>query len=214
LNHEETNKHMDWMNQVSGLLQQYQGARPDQTPDTVEDDFDQFSQTAPQPALADGIAAAFRSEQTPPFGQMLGQLFSQSNGTQRASILNTLLATLGPTVLSQILSRGGSGGGGGASSIFGGGGGNTSGGGGLSDLIGLLGGGGGGGAQTQITPEQAEQISPEAVQQVAEEAEKQDPSVIDQVSDFYARQPTLVKTLGGAALTIALAKIASKQYGG
>lgn len=208
---------MDWMNQISGLLQQYQGAQPDQTPDTIEDDFDQFSQAAPQPALADGIAAAFRSDQTPPFGQMLGQLFSQSNGTQRASILNTLIATLGPTVLSQILSRGGGGGGGGggASSIFGGGGGSGtgSGGGGLSDLIGLLG-GGGGGAQTEVTPEQAEQISPEAVQQVAEEAEKQDPSVIDQVSDFYARQPTLVKTLGGAALTIALAKIASKQYGG
>ena len=178
---------MDWMNQIGGLLQQYQGAQPNQAPDTVHDDFDQFSQNAPPSALADGLAAAFRSEQTPPFGQMLSQLFGQSSGHQRASLLNTLISTLGPTVMSQMLSRseGGSG------------------------LAGLL-----GGAQREITPEQAEQVSPEALQRIAEQAADQDPSIVDKVSDFYARQPTAVKTLGAAALTIALAKIAQRQYGG
>ncbi len=178
---------MDWMNQIGGLLQQYQGAQPQQAPDTVEDDFDQFSQNAPPSALADGLAAAFRSEQTPPFGQMLSQLFGQSNGQQRAGILNTLISTLGPTLMSQMLTRseGGSG------------------------LAGLL-----GGAQREITPEQAEQVSPEALQRIAEQAANQDPSIVDKVSDFYARQPTAVKTLGAAALTIALAKIAQRQYGG
>ncbi|MCA1592171.1 MAG: hypothetical protein LC754_05875 [Acidobacteria bacterium] len=175
---------MDWMNQIGGLLQQYNGAQANQAPDTVHDDFDQFAQAAPQSAIADGLSAAFRSDQTPPFGQMLGQLFGQSNGQQRASILNTLIATLGPTIMSQVLARGGA-----------------------SGLAGILGGG-----QQEVTPEQAERISPEAVQQVAQEAEQKDPSVVDMISNVYAQHPTLIKTLGGAALTIALAKIADRQY--
>ena len=177
---------MDWINQVSGILQQYQGAQPDQAPHTVDDDFDNFAQAAPQSALADGLAAAFRADQTPPFAQMLGGLFRQSNGQQRASILNTLISTLGPTVISQLLSRSGGG----------------------SGLAGILSGG-----QQQVTPEQAEQIPPEAVERVAQEAEQKDPSVVDMISNVYAQHPTLIKTLGGAALTIALAKIAQRQYG-
>ena len=177
---------MEWINQISGLLQQYQGAQARQTPDNVEDDFDQLAQAAPQPAIADGLAEAFRSDQTPPFGQMLAQLFSQSNAPQRAGIINTLIATLGPTVMSQLLMRAGG-----------------------SGLAGVLGSG-----QTEVTPEQAAQIDPQTVGQVAEEAEKQNPSIIDSISDIYAQQPALIKTLGGAALTIALAKIASRQFGG
>jgi hypothetical protein len=176
---------MDWMNQVSGLLQQYQNAQPNNAPDTVHNDFDQFAQAAPHSALADGLAAAFRSDQTPSFGQMASQLFGQSNGQQRAGILNTLISTLGPTIVSQILTRHGG-----------------------SGLAGLLGGG-----QQQVTPEQAEQVSPETLQGIADEAANQDPSVIDSISNIYAQHPTLIKTLGGAALTIALAKIAQSQYG-
>ena len=177
---------MDWINQVSGILQQYQGAQPSQAPNTVDDDFDNFAQAAPPSAVADGLAAAFRADQTPPFAQMLGGLFRQSNGQQRASILNTLISALGPTVISQILSRSGGG----------------------SGLAGILGGG-----QQQVTPELAEQIPPEAVERVAQEAEQKDPSVVDMISNVYAQHPTLIKTLGGAALTVALAKIAQRQYG-
>jgi hypothetical protein len=184
---------MDWMNQLGGILEQYTGAAASPAPSNVQDDFDQVTQSAPRPALADGIAAAFRSEQTPDFGQMAAQLFSSSNGQQRAGILNTLMGAVGPMVLSQILSRrAGTGGGG------------------ISSLIGLL----NGGNQTQVTPEQAQQIPAEAVQEIAAQAEKKDPSVIDQVSSFYAEHPTLVKTLGAAALTIALSKIAQRQQGG
>ncbi|MGA9996462.1 MAG: hypothetical protein WBP93_13670 [Pyrinomonadaceae bacterium] len=178
---------MDWTNAIGGLLQQYSGANANQTPDTVHDDFDQFTQAAPSSTIADGLAEAFRSDQTPPFAQMVGQLFNNGNSQQRAGILNTLISAAGPTIISQVLSRtGGSGGG-------------------LSGLAGLLGGG-----QTTITPEQAEEISPEAVQQIAAHAEQHDPSVIDRVSDFYAEHPTLVKTLGAAALGIALTRIANR----
>jgi hypothetical protein len=68
----------------------------------------------------------------------------------------------------------------------------------------------GGGAQ-QITPEQAQSISPDLVQQLANHAEKADPSIIDKASAFYAQHTTLVKTLGGAALSIAIAKVAERQ---
>jgi hypothetical protein len=188
---------MDLMKELSGLLQQYQGAQPEQAPDTVDDDFDQIAQAAPQPALADGLSAAFRSEQTPDFGQMTANLFNNSNPQQQAGLLNTILKYAGPAVLGRIMS-----GGSGAAA------GSTGGGGGLSDLINIFKGGG----QQEVTPEVAGQIPPEAVQQVADEAQKQDPSIIDKISDFYAEHPTLVKTLGTAALTIALAKIANRQF--
>jgi hypothetical protein len=182
---------MDWMNQLGGLLQQYSGAQAAQAPDTVHNDFDQLAQHAPPSALADGLAAAFRSNQTPDFGQMAAQLFSNGNGQQRAGLLNTLINAAGPTIISQVLSRGGGGSGAG---------------GGLAGLAGLLAGG-----QSEVTPEQAAEVSPEAVQELAAHAEQRDPSVIDQVSNFYSQHPTLIKTLGAAALTIALAKIADRQ---
>jgi hypothetical protein len=175
---------MSWLDQIGGLLQQYQGANAQQTPNNVQDDFGQFAQAAPQSAVADGLAAAFRSDQTPPFGNMLGQLFGQSNGTQRASILNTLIGALGPTVIAQILANRGA-----------------------SGLAGML----GGGQQREVTPEMAEQVPAEAVQEIAERAEQKDPSIIDRASDFYAEHPTLIQGLGAAALTIALAKVAANQ---
>ncbi len=174
---------MGWMDQLGGLMQQYGGASAQPAHDQVNDHFDQFSQTAPQSALADGLSAAFRSDQTPAFGQMLGGLFGQSNNQQRAGILNTLISTLGPTIVSQVLQRQGA-----------------------SGLAGLLGGG-----QTQVAPEDAAQVSPEAVAALAEHAEQKDPSIIDTVSGFYAQHPTLVKGLGAAALAIAMSKIAQAQ---
>ena len=188
---------MQWMNQIGGLLQQYGEANPNQPTDTIEDDFDQVTQAAPPNMVSQGLAEAFRSDQTPPFNQMVTQLFNNSNNQQRASILNTLIAAAGPMVLQHVMSRMGGGQGTGQQS-----------GGGLGSLIGLIGGGSG---QPHITPEQAARIPPEAVQEIAREAENQDPSVIDRISDFYSEHPTLVKTLGAAALTIALMKVAQYQ---
>jgi hypothetical protein len=181
---------MEWINQLGGLLQQYRGADAAQPSTTLNDDFDRIAQSAPTAALADGLAAAFRSDQTPDFGQMTGQLFSNSSGHQRASIINTLISAVGPMILARVLSQK-------VNSSSGG----------LSCLIGLL----SGGQQTPITPEQAEQIPVEAVAEMATVAEKKDPAVIDQISNFYAEHPTLVKTLGATALTIALAKLAERQ---
>lgn len=180
---------MNWMDQIGGILGQYGGTGAQAAPDDVQDHFDQFAQAAPQSAIADGLASAFRSNDTPPFPQMLGQLFGQSNGQQRAGILNTLISAVGPTVLAQVLSRAGGGGGG------------------LAGLAGLLGGG------QQVSPEVAQQVPTEAVQEIARHAEQHDPSIIDRVSGIYAEHPQLVKTLGAAALTAVLAKVAAAQRG-
>jgi uncharacterized protein YidB (DUF937 family) len=177
---------MGLFDQLSSVLQQYSGsAASGQAHADVNQHFDQVAQAAPPSVLAEGLSAAFHSNSTPAFGQMLTTLFNQSSGQQKAGIVNQLLASAGPGVLSQL----------------------TAGGGGAA-LASLLGSG-----QSQISPEQAEKLSPEAVQELATHAEKADPSIIDKASSFYAEHPTLVKTLGGAALTIALAKLAEKTNG-
>ena len=67
----------------------------------------------------------------------------------------------------------------------------------LSGLSNLFSGG-------QITPQQASQVRPEQVQEIAAHAEQRNPSVVDQVSGFYAQHPQVVQALGGLALTVAL----------
>lgn len=172
------------------LLQQYLGGAQggSQNPAQVESDFHQVAQNAPPDALGSGVAAALRSDQTPPFGQMIGQLFGNGNPQQRAGMLNQLVAGLSPALLGT-----------------------------LGAGLGRLGGGGDshGGAGTSspaaITPDQAQQIDPSQVQQIAEQAAQHDPSVIDRMGDFYSAHPTLVKTIGSAGLAIAMSKIAERM---
>src|SRR5262249_34577452 len=140
--------------------------------------FDQVAQAVDHSTIADGLSAVFRSEQTPAFANLVGHLFNQSSGDQKAGMLNQLIASVGPGALVQLAVG--------------------------SALAGLLGGG------NKLTPDQAQNISPELVQQMAMHAEKNDPSIIDKASAFYAQHPALIKTLGGAALSIALAKVAER----
>lgn len=175
---------MSWMNQVGNVLKHYSstGAATQTAPD-VNAHFDEVAKAAPAGVIADGLAAAFRSDKTPDIGQMVSGMFSQSNGEQKAGLLNHLIGSMNPAALTQILSSVG-----------------------LTGLTGLLSGG-----QTQLTPEQAQQIPPDVVGQMATHAEKNSPSIVDTLSNFYAQHTTLVKTLGGAALSIALAKMAQRH---
>lgn len=66
--------------------------------------------------------------------------------------------------------------------------------------------------QNQLTPEQASQLSTADVAQIAAQAEQSSPGVVERVGHFYAEHPTLVKTLGSAALAIALAKLREHQH--
>ena len=60
---------------------------------------------------------------------------------------------------------------------------------------------------SQITPDQAARLSPEQVQDVVEHAHQANPGIADQLASFYAQHSGLIKTLGGAALAVALAKM-------
>jgi hypothetical protein len=87
------------MTSLINLLQRYSGAPPENAPASVHEDFDRVAQHAPTDHLASGLNDAFRSDQTPPFGNMLGSLFGASNGEQKAGILNQLLGSIAPGVL-------------------------------------------------------------------------------------------------------------------
>ena len=100
---------MNWLNQVNDILNKYGSNRPATVPDSVDDDFDRFSNTAPSSQLSEGLAEAFRSDQTPPFASMLSHLFGRSPAIQKSSVLNTLIATLGPALVSQLLTKHGAG---------------------------------------------------------------------------------------------------------
>lgn len=147
-------------------------------PTSTETDFEEAAPQLTPDVLGDGIAHAFRSDQTPAFGDMVGQLFSGSNSSQRAGLLNQLIAAVGPAVLARF------------GGIFGN----------RSSL----------GGSTPISQSDADRISPDQVREIATAAEKADPSVLDQVGSFYAKHPEIVKMLGGAALAIALGRIANR----
>jgi hypothetical protein len=168
---------MSFLSSIGGLLQQYAGKSA--PTGNVEEHFDQVAGAVPCSSLAGGLAEAFRSGATPPFAQMASQLFSNGNGSQQASMLNTLLATAGPGVLTSFL---------GANA-----------GGALGSLL--------RGGQTSVTPEQASSIPPEEVQNLAAHVEKHDGSIIDKISEVYAEHPTLIKSLGVAALGIMMHKM-------
>jgi len=44
----------------------------------------------------------------------------------------------------------------------------------------------------------------------AEHAAKQNPSIVDQASEFYAQHPTLVKSLGAASLALIMSHLSKK----
>ncbi|MGI8961568.1 MAG: hypothetical protein ACR2IV_17760 [Bryobacteraceae bacterium] len=165
------------LSDILNVVQQYSGASASNPPPSTQQDFSKIAQTAPQPHLAGGLAEAFRSDQTPPFSEMIGSLFSQSNGQQRAGILTQLLSSSGANPLSALGNR----------------------------FSGLLKPG------SQVTPQEADQITPEAVQQLAEHAQKENPSIIDQASSFYAQHPQLVQGLGAGALALIMSHISKRS---
>jgi len=89
-------------NLLTNLLERYaSGQQPPQG--DVQQHFEQAAQAVPPGSLADALATAFRSSETPPFEQMISQLFTHSNPDQKAGVLNQLLGVLPSGMLSSIL---------------------------------------------------------------------------------------------------------------
>ena len=167
---------------VMDILKQY-AERPTDT----ETDFDEVARQVPPDVLGSGIAQAFRSDQTPSFGDMIGNLLGGSNAQQRTGLLNQLIQAVGPAVLSGVA------------------------GGALGRLVQGLQNQRRNRAQPTLTPAQVEQLTPQQLKEIAVAAEKKDPTVLDKVGSFYAQYPDLVKMLGGAALAIALGQMANRM---
>lgn len=145
--------------------------------------YDQVATGAPRGALAEGLAHAFTSDRTPPFAQMLSGLFSESNPDQKAGLLNQILGALGPRSGAQALGAAG----------------------GLGGLASIL------SQQGGVTPQQAQEIPPEAVQELAQQAAKTNPSIVDTAASFYAQHPTLVKSIGAGALALLMSKLSATR---
>lgn len=90
------------------LLQQYAGASASSNTGNTVQDFDHVSQHATPSHLAQGLAEAFRSDQTPAFGEMVRNLFSQSNAQQRAGLVNQLLSAAPSGLASAVAGKLGS----------------------------------------------------------------------------------------------------------
>jgi hypothetical protein len=163
---------------LAGVLKNY--LQPTAAPHAEADaHFDQVAGAVPAGTLASGITAAFESKETPPFAQMLTQLFSNSDPVQRAAVLNTLVNAIPAEQRGALMSA-----------------------------LGLPASAASSAAPPTITPQQAQQASPDVVQQAAGAAAAQNPSIMGQFGNFYAQHPTLVKSLGSLAMIIAMRKIA------
>jgi hypothetical protein len=165
------------ISELLGIFEQYRNASVANPPQNVQEDYRRAAEAVPSAHLADALGEAFRSKETPPFGQMLSSLFANSNPDQRVGILNQLVRAVGPAALSS---------------------------GALSSLSALLRGG------ASVSPEQAKQLTPTAVQQLAEQAEKQNPSIVDQASQFYSEHPKLVQALGAGSLALIMSHLSKR----
>jgi hypothetical protein len=168
---------------VGSVLQQYATDTGVYSMRKVESDFVEISQQVSTEHVTNGLSEAFRSEQTPPFDQMVVQSFEQGDAQQRAGMLNQLLDAAGPSVVQPLMESGV-----------------------LRDALDSN-----ATPEPAISPEQAEQLHPEVVQQIAYSVEQENPGIIDKMSNFYAEDPALVKTLGGGTLSVAMSKIAESQ---
>jgi len=168
---------------LGGILQQYLGGVAGQGSPDAADHYAQVAQSAPPDALSHGLAAAFQSNQTPPFAEMVAQLFSHGTPQQQAGMVTQLLASLGPAALAMLANSGA--------------------------LKGLA--TAGGAPPSSVAPDRASEMTPDQVKAIAEHAQQVDSGIVEKMSGFYAQHPGLVKTLGGAVLTIALAKIADRM---
>ncbi|HMF10127.1 MAG TPA: hypothetical protein VKJ00_13385, partial [Thermoanaerobaculia bacterium] len=85
---------MSLMDNLGSIVDQF--TRGGASDEDVHAAYDQVAHQVPKGNLAAGLSHAFKSDQTPPFEQMVSGLFGQSNSDQKAGLLNQLLGSLGP----------------------------------------------------------------------------------------------------------------------
>ena len=91
---------MTMFDNIRNVLAQYTAGTA--SSQDADDHFQQVAQAAGPATLAPGIAEAMRSDQTPPFGQLVAQLFTNGSGDQKAGALNALLGAASPELRAQL----------------------------------------------------------------------------------------------------------------
>jgi len=172
---------MGLLDQLGQLANQFKTGQA--TDDEVHSTYDRVAHELPQGDLSNGISHVFNSPETPPFEQMLSNLFNNSNATQKAGLLNQILRALGPNA-GQLLAQAG--------------------------LGGLAASAASGGENVQVTPQEAQQVSPQDVQVLAQKAATKNPTIVDQAASFYAQHPTLVKSIGAGALALLMSRMSRR----
>ena len=81
---------------------------------------------------------------------------------------------------------------------------------GLGGLAASATGSAGSGGPIEVTPQQAQQVSPQDVQVLAQNAAKKNPTIVDQAASFYAQHPTLVKSIGAGALALLMSRMSRR----
>ena len=165
---------------ILDLLNQYSGIAPGEAPAEAENHFEQIAREAPPEEVAEGLAHAFRAEETPPFEAMVGDLYNRSSPQQRAGMLGQLLQGITPAIVGSLAA------------------------GSLGSLL-------HGNRRAAVRPEETRAIEARDVRELARVAERQNPSIVERMSRFYAQHPQLVRNLGSAALSIAMRQMARRR---
>lgn len=170
-------------NDVSALLQQYAAETGVHSVQKVEQDFVSVAQSVPAEHVSTGLAEALHSEKTPPFEDMVGESFERGSEDLRASMLKQLIDGASPGVVKPLIDDG---------------------------LLPRAANGSGYPA-VPVDASLVQNLDTDVVRRLAREAAKEDPSVIDRMSEFFADDPAAGRTLGGVALSVALSKIAEAR---
>jgi hypothetical protein len=93
---------MNWLDAVTDIVDRYRSGSGRSDDSATHEDFQQVVESAPRDAVTSGIAGMFRSDDTPPFAEMISSLFSQSNQSQRAGLLTHLLSAVPPATLASL----------------------------------------------------------------------------------------------------------------
>ncbi len=170
---------MDWMNKVSGILRQYAGSGTTQGKESqTPADVNQHFDNVAQSVPQSVLA------------QGLLEAFHSEQTPSFGEMVGSLFGQSNPQqkagVLNKLLLAAGP-----ASSSW------------LSGkgLPGLVNG------PSQVNEQLVSQVRPDTIAELAEHAQKQNPSIVAEVSEFYAQHPALVKGLGAAALAIAMSEM-------
>lgn len=95
---------MSWVDEIEGILRPYTSGSGGaaSAPANTHEDFMSVAKAAPSQVMADALAHAFRSDQTPSFPEMALSLFQGSNPEQKAGLLNQLIGSVSPSALASI----------------------------------------------------------------------------------------------------------------